>query len=134
VFVTGLTPGTTYTFAAWVRDRSGALSPVRTGVLIGTSLTGSVSATSVTKGKSVTVTGQLRRGGTTTAVVGEPVRLDYRRKGTTEWVPLTTRNTDAAGKVSFAHAPAWTVEYRWRYRGSTTYVGVGGKTLTVTVR
>jgi type VII secretion-associated serine protease mycosin len=133
VFVTGLTAGTTYTFAAWVRDRTGALSPVRTAVLVGTSLTGSVSATAVTKGRAVTVTGVLRRG-TTTAIAGEPVRLDYRRKGTTEWLPLTTLTTDAAGRVSFAHTPAWTVEYRWRYRGSTTYLGVGGKTLTVTVR
>jgi hypothetical protein len=134
VFVTGLAPGTTYAFAAWVRDRTGAFSPARTGVLIGTSLTGSVSATSTTVGKAVTVSGQLRRASSTTAIAGEPVRLDYRRKGTTEWVALTTLTTDAAGRVSFAHSPAWTVEYRWRYRGSTTYVGVGGKTLAVTVR
>jgi hypothetical protein len=134
VFVTGLKPGTTYTFAAWVRDRTGALSPVRTARLVGTSLTGSVSATAVTKGKAVTVTGLLRRGGTTTAVAGEPVRLDYRRKGTTTWVALATVTSRSTGAVSFKHTPAWTVEYRWRYRGSTTYVGVGGKTLTVTVR
>jgi hypothetical protein len=134
VFVTGLAAGTTYAFAAWVRDRTGALSPVRTGVLIGTTLTAAVSPTTVAKGKAVTVTGQLRRASTTTGIVGEPVRLDYRRKGTTEWIPLTTLTTDAAGRVTFAHTPAWTVEYRWRYRGSTTYVGVGGATLAVTVR
>jgi len=134
VFVTGLTAGTTYTFAAWVRDRTGALSPARTRTVVGTGLTGSVSATSATLGKAVTVTGLLRKGGTTTAIAGEPLRLDYRRKGTTTWVALTTLTTNASGRVTFAHKPAWTVEYRWRYRGSTTYLGVGGKTLTVTVR
>jgi hypothetical protein len=117
-----------------VRDRTGTLSPVRTATLIGTSVSISAGATAIAKGTSVTISGRLLRAGTSTPLAGTPIRIDYRRKGTATWVALTTLTTDATGRVSYSHKPAWTVEYRWRYRGSTAYTGVGSATRAVTVR
>jgi hypothetical protein len=133
VMVTGLPYGTSYSFAAWVKDRSGKLSPAATFRLVGTTVSVAANVTSVKKGAAVTVSTRLVRPDTGAGVAGEGVRIDYRRKGTTTWVPLVTLTTGANGTASYKHTPAWTVEYRWRYRGSTVYLGSGSATRAVTV-
>jgi Bacterial Ig-like domain/FG-GAP-like repeat len=130
----GLAAGTTYTFRAWVRDRSGKYSPGPSVQLLGTRATISSSATTVTYGGAVTVTGRLVRADTGAALAGAPVQLYVRRKGTTSWVLLGTPTTSSTGSLTFTHKPTWSLDYLWVYRGSTVFMGAGSALRAVGVR
>ena len=129
-----LTQGTTYSFRIWPKDRSGHYGPSSAVTIIGTGETMSSNVTSQADGGSVTVSGRLTRADTRAGIAGVPVQLYVRRVGTTPWVLLTTRTSNSAGTVSFAHKPTASVDYWWVYRGSTAYVGSGSALRRVGVR
>ncbi|KRF46755.1 Ig-like domain-containing protein [Terrabacter sp. Soil810] len=129
-----LTQGTTYSFRIWVKDRSGRYSAASSARLVGTAETIGSTVTSLTKGRSVTVSSKLTRRDTGGAIAGVPVQLYWRRVGWTAWNLTATRTSSSTGMVSYAHAPTASVDYMWVYRGSGTYVGSGSALRRVTVR
>ena len=102
----------------------------------GSALTSATSASTVTYGSTVTVSGRLTSTDTGNGVGGAPVQLYGRRKGTTTWLLLGTATSSSTGALAISHRPTWTLDYRWSYAGSATHgssvsaaraVGVGTK-------
>ncbi|MEH0973018.1 hypothetical protein V6U77_18010 [Micromonospora sp. CPCC 205546] len=131
---TGLAPGTTYTFAVWVKDGSGKLSAASSVTLVGSTTTIAASATSLAHGSAVTVSGAAVRADTGAGVADAPMRLYGRRKGTSQWTLITTSTTDSSGEVSYSHKPSWGLDYKWLHLGSTTRLGSESSLTTVWVR
>ncbi|WP_328993080.1 S8 family serine peptidase [Kribbella sp. NBC_01245] len=132
--VSGLAAGTTYTFRAWVKDRSGLLSaPVDTR-LIGTRLTAAVSPTSVTYGGSTRIGGKAVRADNGAALAGVPLTLYRKQKGATAWQAVTTQTTTSAGAVSYLHKPVWGQDYQWGHNGSADLLGSRSASAAVGVR
>ncbi|CAN7535974.1 S8 family serine peptidase [Terrabacter sp. LjRoot27] len=129
-----LAQGTTYSFKIWAKDRSGKYSPSAWGKLVGTAETIGSSTTSLTKGRSVTLTSKLTRRDTGGAIAGVPVQLYWRKVGSTTWNLTVTRTSSSTGTVSYAHAPSASVDYMWVYRGSSAFVGSSSALRRVTVR
>ena len=129
-----LTQGTTYSFRIWVKDRSGRYSVASSARLVGTAETIGSTVTSLTKGRSVTVSSKLTRRDTGGAIAGVPVQLYWRRVGSTTWNLTATRTSSSTGTISYVHAPTTTVDYMWVYRGSSAYVGSSSALRRVTVR
>ncbi|MEV4660651.1 hypothetical protein AB0J85_01760 [Micromonospora echinofusca] len=134
VTATGLAPGTTYTFAVWVKDSSGNLSAAPSVTLVGSTTTIAASATSLAYGSAVTVSGAAVRADTGAGVADAPMQLYGRRKGTSQWTLITTLTTDSSGEVSYSHKPSWGLDYKWRHRGSTAHLGSESSLTTVWVK
>ncbi|WP_334489502.1 S8 family serine peptidase [Micromonospora sp. CPCC 205711] len=134
VTVSGLTEGSTYTFGAWVRDRSGKLSSPSTVTVTGSAVTISSSAKQVSYGSSVSVTGQLTRADTRAAIAGVSVQLYGRPEGSTAWSLVGTATSSGTGDLSLSHTPSVSTDYQWIYPGSTAYTGADSSLRTVQVR
>ncbi|MFP3713778.1 DVUA0089 family protein [Puerhibacterium sp. TATVAM-FAB25] len=130
---TGLTAGTTYTFRAWVRDRSGAYGPASTVTLRGTQVSSASSTTALTSGGSVTLTGRLVRKDTGGGLSGLPVQLYGRDKGASSDTLIATVTSGTGGALTYTHKPTKGVTYKWVYRGSGTLTGSVSPLRTVTV-
>ncbi|MEU3452433.1 S8 family serine peptidase [Micromonospora sp. NPDC006766] len=130
---TGLVAGTTYTFQAWVRDRSGKYSSGSPVQLLGSGATISSNVTALTHGGTVTVTGKLTRKDTGAGLTGQSVQLYGKYKGSSSYTLIATVTSGAGGALSYPHKPAKGVSYEWRYAGSTTYLGSTSSLRTVTV-
>ncbi|MDI1464266.1 S8 family serine peptidase [Catellatospora sp. KI3] len=129
-----VTAATTYSFQAWVRDRSGKYSAGVTARIVPTKLTVSSNSTALTYGGTVSVTGRLTRADLNAAIVNSPVQLLGRAKGTTAWVALGTVYTSTTGDLAFSHKPTAGMDYQWIYRDSTVYGYSSSPLRTVTVR
>ncbi len=81
-----------------------------------TTLSTKVSASPVTAGQAVTVTGLLK-GATGQVLNNHSVSLQYRYRGTTTWHGLATRTTDSTGRAAVRTYPARGTEYRFVYAG-----------------
>jgi len=134
VTVSGLTEGSTYTFRAWVRDRSGQLSSPSTVTLTGSAVTISSSVKTLSYGSSVSVTGQLTQPDTRAAITGASVQLYGRPEGSTTWSLVGTATSSSTGSLSLSHQPSATTDYQWIYPGSTAYTGADSPLRTVQVR
>ncbi|SCL17659.1 Repeat domain-containing protein [Micromonospora rhizosphaerae] len=134
VTASGLTAGVTYTFAAWVRDRSGKLSTASTVTLPGSAVTISSSSKTVNYGSPVSVTGRLTRSDTRAAIPGASVQLYARREGFTIWSLVGTATSSSTGDVSLSHTPSASTDYQWIYPGSTAYTGAESPIRAVQVR
>jgi type VII secretion-associated serine protease mycosin len=134
VVATGLTAGTDHAFGVFTVDESGNVGPRATLIVRSSSLTTAASATTVTSGQAVTVTGHLRRTGTTTGVREVPVDLLVRKVGTTSWSRATTVTTARDGAFAATHTPAWNAEYRVRFRGQDAALATEGPVRKVSVR
>jgi hypothetical protein len=130
----GLTEGSTYTFAVWVRDRSGKLSSPSAVTLTGSAVTISSSAKTVNHGSSVSLTGRLTRPDTGAAIAGEPVQLYARLAGSTTWSLVGTATSSSTGYLSLSHTPSVSTDYQWIYPGSTAYTGADSPLRAVRVR
>ncbi|MEV0153011.1 S8 family serine peptidase [Micromonospora sp. NPDC050686] len=119
-YVVNLTPGTTYSFAGWVRDKSGNYSKVSTARAAGTATSIVSSPTSLIHGTAeVTLTGRLVRTDTGAPIAGVPVELHARRKGTTTFTYLGSVTTTSTGSLTYARLrPEYSTEYKWVFRGS----------------
>ncbi|WP_139307424.1 S8 family serine peptidase [Micromonospora pattaloongensis] len=131
--VRGLVGGGTYSFAVWVRDRSGAYSPVATTQLGGTAVTITSRVSMVTYGGAVTLTGVLTQRDTGAPLAGQPVQLYGRARGTTAFAVLGTVTSSGTGAVAFSHRPSRNFEYQWVYAGPGDRVGAGSSLRAVNV-
>ncbi|NYF56557.1 S8 family serine peptidase [Micromonospora purpureochromogenes] len=132
--VSGLTEGSTYTFGAWVRDRSGKVSSPSTVTVTGSAVTISSSAKQVTYGSSVSVTGRLTRTDNRAGIAGASVQLYGRPEGSTTWSLVGTATSSSTGELSLSHTPSTSTDYQWIYPGATTYTGADSSLRTVQVR
>ena len=130
----GLTEGSTYTFAVWVRDWSGKLSSPSAVTLTGSAVTISSSAKTLPSGSSVSLTGRLTRPDTGAAIAGASVQLYGRLEGSTTWSLVGTATSSSTGYLSLSHTPSASTDYQWIYPGSTAYTGADSPLRTVQVR
>jgi type VII secretion-associated serine protease mycosin len=124
VTIGGLTPGTTYSFALWERDRTGALSPIRTATLVGSTLTlSNQPGTPTTTTSPITFTAHLTRADTGGAWSGQAVQLQASCLGGPTGVAATA-TTNASGDVTATisqNLPRCT--YHWQVSGLSTFMG-----------
>jgi serine protease len=134
VTATGLANATTYTFRAWVKDRSGKYSaPVQTQ-LIGTSATLSANTPAINYGGSVTLSGKVTRVDTKAPLAGVLVSLYGRTKNSSSWREITRVTTSATGTYSVAYKPTVSTVFAWGYNGSPDLLGSRTGAVTVEVR
>jgi type VII secretion-associated serine protease mycosin len=131
---TALANATTYTFRAWVKDRSGKYSaPVETQ-LVGTSPTVTANTTAIYYGGSVTLSGRVTRVDTKAPLAGALVSLYGRTKNSSSWREITRVTTSATGTYSVAYKPTVSTVFAWGYKGSPDLLGSQTGNLTVEVR
>ncbi|MEU8971775.1 hypothetical protein AB0D11_21320 [Streptomyces monashensis] len=91
-------------------------------------LTTAASATSVTKGRSVTVTGRLTRADwekhTYNTFGGQSVKLQFRKAGTSTYTTVKTVTTDSSGNLRATAAVSASGYWRYSYAGASTTPGV----------
>jgi hypothetical protein len=134
VTATGLANATTYTFRAWVKDRSGKYSaPVQTQ-LVGTSATLTANTPAISYGGSVTLSGRVTRVDTLAPLAGVPVSLYGRTKNSSSWREITRVTTSATGTYSVAYKPTVSTVFAWGYNGSPDLLGSRTGGVTVEVR
>ena len=120
-------PATLYGAASAAAASRVALRPA------GTTLSRSASPLAVATGASTTLSGVLRNATTGAPVSGASVVVEHRVAGTTTWTRAGSASTSRTGRISFAHAPAATGDYRLRYAGSAWLFGKTTSPLGVTV-
>ncbi|GHE00217.1 hypothetical protein [Streptomyces alanosinicus] len=101
-------------------------------------LTTTVSATSVTKGGTVTVSGKLTRADwekhTYNTVGGQSVRLQFRKSGTTTYTTIKTVTSDTSGNVKATATASAAGYWRYSYAGISTTPGVSATGVYVGVK
>lgn len=95
-----------------------------------TALSIAASATTITVGSKVTVTGRLTSG---TARLAKKIVL-LERLVAKHWVPVADRPTDAAGNVAFVREPGATASFRLAYLGNASYAPSHSAAVRVTVK
>ncbi|NEE02587.1 lamin tail domain-containing protein [Phytoactinopolyspora halotolerans] len=78
------------------------------------------SNSTITAGKSVTISGRLRTGDGVN-VSGEKVTFQRRFVGATSWTTVSSKNTSSTGRVSFTAKPSRHTEYRLVHSSNTSY-------------
>ena len=131
---TGLAGGTDYAFSVFAVDGDGNPARPATDRLLGTRLSASSSATAITSGATVTVTGQLVQSTSGEAVAAKPVQLLVRQRGTIAWSVAATPTTSSTGSVSVTHRPSWNADYALRHVGGGTLLGSTSAVVRVDVR
>jgi hypothetical protein len=101
---------------------------------VSTALSIARSAGTVTAGQPVTLSGKLRRSGTTTGIGAARVKLYRRAHGATRWVYWKTVTTSATGSWRTVTSPARSTDYTARYAGTPDYVPSASGNVTVVVR
>lgn len=129
---TGLAQGVTYTYAAWVKDRSGKVSPVATTRLLGMRTAISTSSTLVNHGGTITLRGSTLRIDNQ-AYVGLPTNLYVRPKNSSTFKLLAALKTSSTGAVSFTDKPAVSSVYMMTFPGNGDLMGTRTPDLTVQV-
>jgi len=114
--VTGLGNGTTYTFkvAAVNAVGTGAQSVASNAIVprVATKVVITSAPTLATYGVVAKVIGKLTLSNGTTAVSGQPVILQVRKKGTTTFYSVATVNSTSTGYVTFTtYKPAYPIDY-----------------------
>jgi type VII secretion-associated serine protease mycosin len=128
---TGLAQNTTYTYAAWVKDRSGKVSPVAVSRLWGVKTGIALSTTLLKYGGSVTIKGStLPANG---PLAGLPVNLYVRPKNVSTFKLLAALKTSSTGNMSFVHKPAVSSVYMLTFPGNADMMGTRTPDVTVQV-
>jgi hypothetical protein len=135
VTVGGLTPGTTYSFAAFYKDRGGAISPSRTATLFGTALSMEITSGSSTVSTTSTLAfaSTLTRVDPAGPVSGQPIELQVTCRGRLLDEPVATVATSGSGTVSAnTQQLLRDCSYRWVLAGSSLFMGASSDTVQVT--
>ncbi|TCM44450.1 S8 family serine peptidase [Kribbella sp. VKM Ac-2568] len=130
---TGLLQGTTYTFAAWVKDRSGKVSPVATTQLLGMKSAISTNGSLINYGGAITLKGSVIRIDNL-AYAGLPVAVYVRPKNVSTFKLLTTLKTGTTGSVSYAYKPAVSSVFAMAFLGNGDLMGTRTANITVEVK
>ena len=133
IMIGGLTPGQTYSFSVWYRDRNGNQSSPSIATLVGTTLTMTGTSTSTGPG-TVAVT----FGGTVATPAGPGAGLlvplvAYCADGPFGAATVATATGNASGSLSVTltlGAPR--CSYRWEITNSTLYMGASTTAVRVT--
>ncbi|MBT2505357.1 calcium-binding protein [Streptomyces sp. ISL-98] len=87
-------------------------------------LTANASPEPVVKGKPVTITGKLSRANWETSTyagyTAQPVKLQFRKAGTTTYSTLKTVNTNSTGNLSTTSTAVSDGYWRWSFAGTST--------------
>jgi len=135
--VTGLSAGTTYSFAAFAHDEVPNYSAAATATAttpVPTSLQATASPSVVTYGQAASVSGTLTEGAGAAPVAGATVTLRARPAGGSAWSPVGTGTTSASGAVTIGHNPTENVEYQLAYAGGPGLLASTSATVPVGVR
>jgi serine protease len=122
VKATGLAQATTYTFAAWVKDRSGKVSPAAVTQLLGTKMSINTTSKLLTYGGAVTLKGSMLRIDNR-PIPGSPIAVYWRPKNVASFKLLTTLKTSSTGSVSLAYKPTVSSVFAMAYLGSGELMG-----------
>ncbi|MEV5965468.1 S8 family serine peptidase [Kribbella sp. NPDC051952] len=128
---TGLLQGVTYTYAAWVKDRSGKVSPVATTQLLGMKTGISVTSTLINYGGSITIKGSTLRIDNK-AYAGLPTNLYVRPKNSSTFKLLAAFKTSPTGTMSLAYKPTVSSVFMLTFPGNADLMGT--RTVDVTVQ
>jgi hypothetical protein len=129
---TGLAQGVTYTYAAWLRDRSGKVSPVATTQLLGMKTGISTTSALISYGGTITLRGSTVRIDNR-AYAGLPVNLYVRPKNSSTFTLLAALKTTSTGAVSYAYKPAVSSVFMMTFPGNGDLMGTRSVDLTVQV-
>ncbi|TDO57454.1 subtilisin family serine protease [Kribbella sp. VKM Ac-2571] len=130
---TGLAQGTTYTYAAWVKDRAGHYSPAAVKQLLGMKSGIAVTSTLVNYGGSITIKGSTLRIDNL-AYAGLPVNVYVRPKTSSKFTLLAALKTSSTGTLSVTHKPLVSSVYMLTFPGNGTLMGTRTPDVTVQVR
>jgi serine protease len=130
---TGLAQGTTYTYAAWVKDRSGKVSPAAVKQLLGMKSGIATSSTLISYGGSITIKGStLRIDNVRYSQL--PVNVYVRPKNSSKFTLLAAMQTSGLGTFSLTHKPLVSSVYMLTFPGNANLMGTRTPDLTVQVR
>jgi serine protease len=132
VKVTGLAAATTYTFAGWVKDRSGKVSPVSAKAVNGVKSGISTTATAINYGGTITLKGSVLRIDNK-AFAGLPVQLYGRAKNVAALKLIANLTTSSTGTVSYAVKPGTSSVYTMVFVGNADLMGTRTADLDVAV-
>ncbi len=101
-------------------------------------LTVNASPEPVVKGKTITVTGKLSRANWETSTyagyTGQPVKLQFRKAGTSTYTTVKTVNTNSTGNLKTTVTAASDGYWRWSFAGTSTTPAVSAAGDYVDVR
>ncbi|MEU4392806.1 S8 family serine peptidase [Kribbella sp. NPDC023855] len=129
---TGLAQGVTYTYAAWVKDRSGKASPVAVKQLLGMKSGIRTTSTLVNYGGSITLKGSTVRIDSK-AYAGLPVNVYVRPKNSSKFALLAALKTTSTGTVAVTHQPTMSSVYMLTFPGNADLMGTRTADITVQV-
>ncbi|WBQ06749.1 S8 family serine peptidase [Kribbella sp. CA-293567] len=132
VKVTGLATATTYTFAGWVKDRSGKTSPISAKAVSGVKSGISTTASAINYGGTITLKGSVLRIDNQ-AYAGLPVQLYGRAKNVAALKLIATLKTSSTGTVSYAVKPATSSVYTMVFVGNADLMGTRTADISVAV-
>ncbi|NEA32536.1 S8 family serine peptidase [Streptomyces sp. SID13031] len=129
---TGLAQGATYTYGAWVKDRSGKVSATTVTQLLGMRTAIGSTSTLINYGGTVTLRGSTLRIDNK-AYAGLPVNLYVRPKNSSTFKLLAALKTTSTGAVSYAYKPAVSSVFMMTFPGNGDLMGTRSADLTVQV-
>lgn len=132
VKVTGLALATTYTYAGWVKDRGGKVSPISAKAVNGVKPGIRTTSTLVNYGGAITLKGSVLRIDNV-AFAGLPVHLYGRPKNVSTLKLITTLKTSSTGSVSYTLKPGVSTVYTMVFPGNADLMGTRTADITVNV-
>jgi hypothetical protein len=117
--VTGLVPGSAYSYSVFSMDASGNTAAGVSVTVRGTVLT---IASATVKGRT-SLSGRLTDAQSGAALAGRTIILQSRKQGTTGWSDAGTVTTGADGSWAMGVVVKSATEYQVRYAGSGSHVG-----------
>ncbi|MFF0338444.1 S8 family serine peptidase [Kribbella sp. NPDC004875] len=131
---TGLAQGTTYTYAAWIKDRAGHYSAQpAVKQLLGMKSGISVTSTLLNYGGSITIKGSTLRIDNL-AYAGLPVNVYVRPKNSSKFTLLAALKTSSTGTLSLTHKPLVSSVYMLTFPGNGILMGTRTADVTVQVK
>jgi len=129
---TGLAQGTTYTYAAWVKDRTGKVSARNSSQLKGMKSGISTTSTKLNIGGSITLKGS------TLGIDGKaypalPMNIYSRPANGTTFKLLKTLGSSSTGTVSYTFKPGYSAVYMLTFAGNGDLMGTRTNDITVLV-
>nr|WP_275402665.1 S8 family serine peptidase [Streptomyces sp. SID13031] len=132
VKVTGLAAATTYTFAGWVKDKGGKVSPISAEAVSGVKSGIATTATAINYGGTITLKGSVLRIDNK-AFADLPVQLYGRAKNVSALKLIATLKTSSTGAVSYALKPSTSSVYTMVFVGNADLMGTRTADLNVAV-